>query len=149
MRRFYFGAIILLLLCGASAARQQAPTTGEAVKKDLLKLFKLCSSGLYSKAAGHLVYRGPDKAREWVDIYHYQNPAERNEVESIVRSIKALLERSDSYKFSKFVKKAETEGEWYVWEVSFRRGEKEGKVSFAFLKIRGRYALGDIDGHLA
>ena len=59
------------------------------------------------------------------------------------------MERSDSYELSRFFEKTESEGIWYVWETIFERNGKKGKVYFAFLKIRGRYALADIDGHLA
>ena len=120
----------------------------EAVKQDLLRLFKLCKSKRYAEAARYLVYRGPEKNREWVDVYDYKNLVERREVESVGEGIKELLERSDSYQLSRFFENTESEGRWHVWETIFHKGEKQGKVNFAFLKIRGHYALGDIDGHL-
>ncbi len=121
----------------------------EAVKKDLLKLFKLCKSKRYAEAARYIAYRGPEKNRKWVDVYDYDNLVERREVESVGEGIKELLEQSDSYQLSRFFENIQSEGKWNVWETIFHRGDKQGKVSFAFLKIRGHYALGDIDGHLA
>ena len=121
----------------------------EAVKKDLLKLFKLCKSKRYAEAARYIVYRGPEKKREWVDVYDYKNLIERREVQSVAEGIKELLQRSDSYQLSRFLESIESEGKWQAWETTFHRGDKQGKVIFAFLKIRGHYALGDIDGHLA
>ena len=121
----------------------------QAVKKDLLKLFKLCKSERYAEAARYIVYRGPEKNREWVDVYDYKNPVERREVEGVGEGIKELLERSDSYQLSRFFEKNQSEGKWHAWETIFHRGDKQGKVYFGFLKIKGHYALGDIDGHLA
>lgn len=121
----------------------------EAVKKDLLKLFELCKSEHYAEAAKYIVYRGPEKNRKWVDVYDYHNLVERREVESVGREIKELLEQSDSYQLSRFFEEHEPEGKWRVWETIFQKSGKQGKVFFAFLKIKGHYALGDIDGHLS
>ncbi len=122
---------------------------GAEVKKDLLNLFKLCQSERYAEAARHIVYRGSDKKRKWVDVYNYKNPAEREEVKGVCANVKEMLKQNDSYEFAKFFEETESEGKWHVWEIVFKKGEKTGKVSFALLKIKGRYALGDIDGHLA
>lgn len=115
----------------------------------MLRLFKLCKAKRYAEAARYIVYRGPEKNREWVDVYDYKNLVERREVEGVGEGIKELLERSDSYQLSRFFEKNQSEGKWHAWETIFRRGDKQGKVYFAFLKIKGHYALGDIDGHLA
>lgn len=123
-------------------------TESEDVKKALLELFELCKSGRFSKAAKYLVYRGPHKNREWMDVYDYNNLVERREIESVGKGIKELLERSDSFHLSRFFKETESEGQWHIWETIFKSGDQQGKVYFAFLKIRGHYALGDIDGHL-
>ena len=140
-----------IALAAESLADENELTLNEsgAVKKDLLKLFKLCKSERYAEAARYIVYRGPEKNREWVDVYDYKNLVERREVEGVGQGIKELLERSDSYQLSRFFENTESEGKWHVWETIFHRVDKQGKVSFAFLKIKGRYALGDIDGHLA
>jgi hypothetical protein len=128
---------------------ESRPNEREVVKRDLLELFKLCKSERYSEAARYLVYRGPEKKREWVDVYDYKNLVERREVEGVGKGIRELLDQSDSYKLSRFFVESESEGKWHVWETTFHRGDKHGKVNFAFLKIKGHYALGDIDGHLA
>ena len=122
---------------------------GAEVKKDLLNLFKLCKAERYREAAGHVVYRGSDTKRKWVDVYNYKTPAEREEVEGVCANVNELLEQSNAHEFAKFFEETESEGKWHVWEIVFKKGEKTGKVSFALLKIKGRYALGDIDGHLA
>lgn len=108
----------------------------EAVKKDLLTLFKLCKSERYAEAARYIVYRRPEKNREWVDVYNYKNLVERREVEGVGQGIKELLERSDSYQLSRFFENTESEGKWHVWETIFHRVDKQGKVSLLFSKSK-------------
>ncbi len=146
--------LILLIFCLLSIVNTSAQTKGaraesDAVKKDLLKLFKSCKAERYAEAAAHIVYRGPDAKRKWIDIYDYSQPTERAEVEGVCENIKVLLQESDSYEFAKFFEETESEGRWLVWEIKFKKREKEGAVLFALLKVKGRYAVGDIDGHLA
>lgn len=139
-----------LLTAGSPYVENEAQSkAGAEVKKDLLNLFKLCQSERYAEAARHIVYRGSDKKRKWVDGYNYNKRAEREEVEGVCANVKELLKQNDSYEFAKFFEETESEGKWHVWEIVFKKGGKTGKVSFALLKIKGRYALGDIDGHLA
>lgn len=117
------------------------------VKKDLLKLFELCKSERYAEAAKYFVYRGREKNREWKDVCNYNNPDERTAVESSGGTIKALLAQSDSYTFSKYVEQTKREGRWHVWEMTFQKDSNRGTVYFALLKVKGRYAVGDINGH--
>ncbi len=139
----------LLSMVNAVSQTKEAQAEGAAVKKDLMKLFKSCKAGRYAEAAGHIVYRGPDAKRKWMDIYDYSQPTERTEVEGVCGNIKELVKESDAYEFSRFFEEPESEGRWLVWEMKFKKGAKQGAVLFAFLKIKGRYAVGDIDGHLA
>jgi hypothetical protein len=39
----------------------------------------------------------------------------------------------------------ESEGEWVALEVTFRKSGERRTRTFAFLKIKGKYCLGDID----
>lgn len=142
-------ANIALAADAVAAENGSTLNESEAVKKDLLKLFELCKSEHYAEAAEYIVYRGTEKNRKWVDVYDYHYLIERREVESVGREIKELLEQSDSYQLVRFFEEREPEGKWRIWETIFQKDGKQGKVIFAFLRIKGHYALGDIDGHLA
>jgi hypothetical protein len=39
----------------------------------------------------------------------------------------------------------EPEGEWHALEVSFLKDAQAKKVIFAFLLVKGQFAIGDID----
>lgn len=115
------------------------------VKKRLLELFELCRADKYQQAASYIVYRGPDKEREWKDVTRTSNPVEQQAVLEACQRIKEYLLDSDGYDFGHFSVQEESEGVWHVWEVFFATRTGKKKRYFAFLKIMGQYALGDID----
>ncbi len=116
----------------------------EKVKSDLITLFEHCANNNYERAAGYLVYRGIDSLRKWIDVYDYTNENEKREIQDICLEIKSILEYGGEFSFIQFKTERESEGEWYIWQVEFQKGEAK-KVYFACLKIKGKYALGDID----
>lgn len=117
-----------------------------AVKTRLVELFGLCKTKGINAAAAYFVYRGPDKGREWKDTYRATDPAERAAVEDGCARIKGYLDQSESYTFGPVKVEKESEGDWHVIEVSFKQGEETKKVIFAFLPVKGQFAIGDIDG---
>ena len=118
----------------------------ETVETRLTELFGLCQSGDMDEAAAYFVYRGVDKSREWKDIFHASDPAEKAEVGEVCQRIKGYLDESQEYQFGAVKVERESEGEWHALEVSFQQGDKTKKVIFAFLPIKGQFAIGDIDG---
>lgn len=118
----------------------------EAIETRLAKLFELCRSGDAEGAAAYFVYRGADKSREWKDTFRSQVAAEKAEVRELCRRIRGYLEESWGYRFGAIKVERESEGQWHVLEVSFRRGAQTKEVRFAFLPIKGQFAIGDIDG---
>ena len=117
----------------------------ETVKERLLEVFDRCKAGEHDKAAAYFVYRGPDKSREWKDVLRASNPQERKAVERYCERIIRYLDASTGYDFGEFKVERESEGEWNVWEFILKHGDRSKKVYFAFLKIKGKYAIGDID----
>lgn len=117
----------------------------ETVETRLTKLFDICKSGDTDAAAAYFVYRGPDKSREWKDTYRASDPFEKAEVKDICLRIKGYLDESERYQFGAVKVERESEGEWHALEVSFQQGGEVKKVTFAFLQIKGQFAIGDID----
>lgn len=150
-RRALAGLLMIVSLLSSSSAAPQANDDrrmndqSEAAKGRLLELFDLCKAGEHDKAAAYFVYRGPDKKREWKDVLKASNLQERKAVESYCQRIKGYLEGSTGYAFGEFKVERESEGEWNVWEFIFKHGDQSKKVYFAFLKVKGKYAIGDID----
>lgn len=137
--------MIVSLLSFSSDVAQADYDQSETVKERLLEVFDLCKAGEHGKAAAYFVYRGPDKSREWKDVLKASNPQERKAVERYCERIKGYLDGSTGYDFGEFKVERESEGEWNVWEFILKHGDERKKVYFAFLKVKGKYAIGDID----
>ena len=131
---------------GHSLSSRAQPEKSQQLRHRLSQLFALCQANNLKRTAAYCVYRGPDEARRWHDVYHFAAKDEREEIESICYRIRNYLHESKSYQFGRFWCKEQLEGEWCAWEVRwFRRTGAAENVAFAFLKVGRRYALGDID----
>ncbi|MEO7310878.1 MAG: hypothetical protein ABIX01_10810 [Chitinophagaceae bacterium] len=127
------------------------------VARTLTTLLKICkhvdfsdpkttSVGTFYKAAPYIVYRGEgDKARRWKDFANYNNAEEKKGVDEVCYKINQTANQDSSYQFIKYFTEKESEGTWHVIIVAYTKKGKAKEAAFAFLKIRGRYALGDID----
>lgn len=132
---------------GPAEGQQPPPPTSkeEKARESLETLFSSCASGDFEKAAGYIVYRGSDKAREWKDTCTYAGDEEKEQVHSICARINEYQAGGSRYSFIEFSLEEESEGNWYVLEVAFTSPDEKESAVFAFLEINGRFALGDID----
>ena len=167
-RALLFGMMTFFITCPLSANAQDGKESGEgwgggrkstevkkpqgkdsenpeAVETRLASLFDICKSDKPEDAASYIVYRGEDKTREWKDTLHADDPADKAAIVGICWRIKGYLDESTNYSFDGVRVKRESEGEWHALEVSFYQGEKTKKVIFAFLLVKGQFAIGDID----
>lgn len=130
-----------------SKALLNAPGASDAepIKTRLTELFDLCKNNETEKAASYFVYRGADKNREWKDTLRANDPTEKASVEELCRRINGYTDNNRGYSFGELKVESESEGEWHALEVLFRQGAENKKVTFAFLLIQGRFAIGDID----
>ena len=114
------------------------------VKHTILNMFKIVEAGHSNKLARYIAYRGDDKDRKWKDHCNYDTSEEKHQVQNIHQRI---VDRYLPYKyeFVKFFTEKESEGEWLIWEMKFETDKGPKKVFFAFLKVEGKYLLGDID----
>jgi hypothetical protein len=161
---------IVLISCALSANAQEGQGSGEGwgsgrkttqgkkpqgqdaespepVELRLAGLFDICQSDKLEDAASYFVYRGEDKTREWKDTLHADEPADKAAIVGICRRIKSYLDESTNYSFDNIQVQRESEGEWHALTVSFYQNNKRKKVIFAFLLIKGQYAIGDIDNN--
>ena len=107
--------------------------------------FRSLQGGRYRRRGRLLRLQGSDKSREWKDTYRAADTAERAAVEDGCARIKRYLDESQDYTFSPVKVERESEGEWHVIEVSFKHGAERKRIIFAFLPVRGQFAIGDID----
>ena len=101
--------------------------------------------GTFYNAAPFIVYRGDDKKRAWKDFADYTQADEKTGVDEICARINNTVNQDENYKIVGYSTETESEGTWYVLMVSYVKNGVAKKSAFAFLKINGRFALGDID----
>lgn len=109
-------------------------------------LFKTALAGDFPGMAPLMAYRGNDKARKWKSPCRYKNEDEKSYVDRTTSKIQVILDGKKSHEFVEFIQETEREGTWHVWVVNLKYDDgSEDQKAFAFLKIDGKYLLGDID----
>lgn len=148
---FYF------LLQPADAKAQNALSDSAKVATTLTELLNICANvdfgdpktqelGTFYKAASYIVYRGENEKRKWKDIADYTKPEDKKGVDEVCFKINSTVNQDKNYKFIQYRTETESEGTWYAIIVSYtnKRGVNK-EAAFAFLKIKGKFVLGDID----
>jgi len=137
--------LITFLLVLSSVNIFSQTSKSDKVKERLLELFELSQNDDYKSACSYIIYKGEDKTREWKDYLDENNSDELKDSKQICLRIKSYLIECSEYEFKKFSTETESEGEWCVWKVDLFTSGKIKTQYFCFLKIKGKYCLGDID----
>jgi hypothetical protein len=118
----------------------------DACREAVETLLKIAGNGKNKDAASLLVYRGADKGREWKTTCDYVREEDQLFVDKTMAKLQVISAGLESHTFREFITEKEQEGVWYVWvtDMRYQDGSQDEKA-FAFLKIKGKFALGDID----
>ena len=100
---------------------------------------------MFYKAAPYIIYRGDDKKRAWKDFANYKDAQEQLRVDEVCIKINRGLNQDSSYVIEKYFTETESEGTWHILMISYTRKGVPKKTAYAFLKVKGRFGLGDID----
>jgi len=155
MKKVYLVALALFLMSPMTSLAQ-ASKDSLAVVKTMKELLAICkavdfrdpktsSLGLFYKAAPYIVYRGNDEKRKWKEFCKYENAEDKKGVDETCTNINETVNRDSTYKIVRYSTKKESEGLWYILFVSYKKKNVERHAIYAFLKINGRFGLGDID----
>jgi hypothetical protein len=153
-RYLFTAALIISLLHSAAAQNKKADSLQVvATLKTLLSAckyidftdVKVNDSGMFYKAAPYIIYRGDDKKRAWKDFANYKDEQEKLRVDDVCLKINRGLNQDSSYVIEKYFTETESEGTWHVLMISYIRKGVAKKTAYAFLKVNGRFGLGDID----
>lgn len=147
--------LLFICFCLYSSAKAQQADSLKVVTafRELLQICrtvdfndpKVRTEGIFYKAARYIVYRGADKKRNWKSMANYANAEEKKGVDEVCYRINASVNRDSNYHIIKYETQKESEGVWHVLVVSYLKKGVQKEAIFAFLKIGGRYGLGDID----
>jgi hypothetical protein len=118
------------------------PTAQQEVKKQIDSLLYFIKNKGTESFAGNTVYRGEDVNRKWKDVYNPANPEELKAAKEMLEKMKKALGGCFNKEFDVFQQKSQSEGGWYLYTYACGASKR---IKLAFLKINGKYALGDID----
>lgn len=156
MKYKYLSVAFLLLFFISEAKAQKTVNDSAKVAITLKELLKICRTvdfadpkttelGTFYKAAPYIIYRGEDKSRDWKDFANYENDEEKEGVDNICLRINRTINQDTNFVITKYLTNTESEGTWHVLLLEyFKKGEKK-KIAFAFLYVKNRFRLGDID----
>lgn len=128
----------------AETQKQSRSSVEQQVKSDIETLIGHCKANEIEKAAGYVVYRGRDKARRWKAVSDATKMEDRIRVESACRQINEVASKASKLNWLGYSTERESEGTFHIWKIQFD-GPTKHKVLFAMLKIKGRFALADMD----
>ena len=147
---------IILILVFSNINAQNNINDSAKVASTLKELLIICRSvdfadpnttslGTFYKAAPYIIYRGDDKKRAWKDYANYKNTTEKEGVDNVCYKINSTINQDTNYTITGYEKNTESEGVWHILLIEYvRKGEKK-KIAFAFLFVKNRFGLGDID----
>lgn len=135
---------------------QNKTADSTAVAKTFTELLTICKKidwadpkttelGTFYKAAPYIIYRGDDKKRAWKDFANYSNATEKEGVNNVCFRINGGVNQDTAYKITKYQTETESEGTWHILTVNYIRKGVSKQAAFAFLKIKNKFGLGDID----
>ncbi len=150
-----FISLICLMLAG-NASGQSIATDSAQVAKAFKELLAICKrvqaadAGTqakegFSKAAAYIAYRGSDAKRKWKDCSNYALPEEKERVDDMCFGINGSVNRDPDYVIAGYLQKKESEGTWHTLIVNYTKSGKAKQIHFAFLRIKDRFVLGDIN----
>lgn len=106
---------------------------------------ELQNSGMFFNAAPYIIYRGDNQQRKWKDFCDYKVYEERRQVNEVCFKLVTGINRDSSYSIDKYFTEKESEGTWHVLMVTYKKKGVDKKSAFAFLRVKERFGLGDID----
>ena len=146
--------IIVLLSTGLQAQKTAADSLQlVSVLKELVTLCrnvdfsdpKTTQLGTFYKVAPMIVYRGEDMSRKWKDIADYNKAEDKKGVDEICYKINSTINQDTAYKIISYQVQKESEGVWNALQIRYLRKGTYKKILFAFLNVKGKWVLGDID----
>ncbi len=101
----------------------------------------------YRRAAPLFIFRSAntDRKKPWKTFCDPMDNAHLTYVQSEAFTIAQVFDTGSRYKIEKYECERQSEGEWHVLTVVVKDSVDWKTVIFAFLRVGGRYGLGDID----
>ncbi|UEG51214.1 hypothetical protein LK994_06975 [Ferruginibacter lapsinanis] len=118
------------------------PLIEAVIQEELNMLFGYVKDINITAFTSHTVHRDDDPSKNWKIAGDPANKYDSLQAGATMGKIHLILEGCPDKKFESFKIEKESEGVWYVYSYQCLDGKI---IHFAFLKIQGKYLLGDIN----
>jgi hypothetical protein len=126
----------------AKAANElKQPEFRESLKSQVNKLAELAKEENLDGFAEFAAYHGEDKERSWKSPVNMEHPEESVLAKKLMQEVKSAMSSCDDFIYEEIRAERESEGYWIVQPVRC----KNRIIYFAFLKIKDRLLLGDLN----
>jgi hypothetical protein len=132
--------LIILCLSGIPLFTNAQPE--KEIKTQIDSLVSYIGNKATESFAMNTVYRGEDSKRKWKDVNDPANPDELKYVKGVIEQFKKAMNGCNYREFDNIKQDKQGEGLWHIYTYACGASKK---IHLAFLKIKGKYALGDID----
>lgn len=119
----------------------EKPAFATALQNQVKEMVAMAKSDNLSAFSTYIVYHGEDQVRNWKSPVNMSDAAENKMTADLIQKMKLVMNDCQDYSFDKISAEKESEGYWIVQPLNCGRKI----VRFAFLKVKDRLLLGDID----
>jgi len=124
-----------------SAIDLKKPEFKQNLEKQVIQLIDWARNDNIEKFSDFVVYHGDDKNRSWKSAVNMEDKEESIMVINTMEKVKKALMGCTDFPFDKIQSERESEGYWIVQPVICNKKI----IRFAFLKVKDKFLLGDIN----
>ncbi|MBL7725100.1 MAG: hypothetical protein JNK27_13190 [Chitinophagaceae bacterium] len=117
------------------------PAFGQNLQNQIKEMVAMANSDNLPAFSLNIVYHGEDKVRNWKSPVNLNDAAENKMTADLMQKVKLVMNDCRDFSFDKISAEKESEGYWIVQPLNCGRKI----VRFAFLRVKDRLLLGDID----
>ncbi len=141
MKRFII--IFITFFITANILFAQTTEDKNLIKKNITKIFTLCSKENFEQTVKLIAYNGQDSKRKYKDFFNLKVRKEKSALIRAGKKIKALLKISDKYDIITY----KTSKNPNIIEVSvqFKSGTQTIVTTFEFTKLKKNWLLAEIN----
>jgi hypothetical protein len=136
--------LLAAIFClGTSTLRAQSDSA--KVARAFQQLVDACKAKDKATAAKYILYTGNDKKKAFKTFVNFNTKEGKEIVDEWCRIIKRDIMEFEKYEITGFEVEKESEGTWYILKLSCTSDGEVTTMGVAFLKVNGKFGLGDID----
>lgn len=117
------------------------PEFQQSLEKQVTQLIGWAKEDIINEFGNNVIYKGDDEGRSWKSAVNMADSSEKELAINTMHRVNEAMKDCSSFSFGKIEANRESEGYWIVQPVNCDKKI----IRFAFLKVKGKMMIGDID----